>query len=64
MKTIRHLNRVRRRIRCCFRIAVGTIARDQLNVGMIMKPALKTGGRTIGQQIHGRPAFEIHEVVP
>ena len=31
---------------------------------MIMKPALKAGGRTIGQQIHWPSAFEIHENGP
>jgi hypothetical protein len=31
---------------------------------MIMKPALKARGRTIGQQIHWPSAFQIHENGP
>jgi len=52
MKSIGHLNGLRRTAGCTIRIVERAVTRDDLDARMVFKPAGEAGCRSIGQQIH------------
>ena len=62
--TVSNLNRVRRPLADTVGIGAGTVARDNLDTGVLAKPRSQCFGLPIGQQVHDLIALQIDQNSP